>query len=82
MTREDVLKSIELAQKGDQSAKELIVKNNLGLVWSIVHRFKNNYYDKEDLFQIGCIGLMKAINNFDVHYGVQFSTYAYYYGGN
>ena len=76
MTREDVLKSIELAQKGDQSAKELIVKNNLGLVWSIVHRFKNNYYDKEDLFQIGCIGLMKAINNFDVHYGVQFSTYA------
>ena len=40
------------------------------------HRFKNNYYDKEDLFQIGCIGLMKAINNFDVHYGVQFSTYA------
>ena len=45
-------------------------------MWSIVHRFKNNYYDKEDLFQIGCIGLMKAINNFDVHYGVQFSTYA------
>ena len=76
MTREEVLSCIELAQEGDQSAKELIVKNNLGLVWSIVHRFKNNYYDKEDLFQIGCIGLMKAINNFDVHYGVQFSTYA------
>jgi len=46
------------------------------LVWSIVHRFKNSYYDKEDLFQIGCIGLMKAINNFNDAYNVQFSTYA------
>ena len=44
MTREEVLSCIELAQEGDQSAKELIVKNNLGLVWSIVHRFKNNYF--------------------------------------
>ena len=76
MNKEAVLNNIQLAQQGDEAAKELIVKNNLGLVWSIVHRFKNNYYDKEDLFQIGCIGLMKAINNFDVHYGVQFSTYA------
>ena len=74
MNKEAVLNNIQLAQQGDETAKELIVKNNLGLVWSIVHRFKNNYYDKEDLFQIGCIGLMKAINNFD--YGVQFSTYA------
>lgn len=62
--KEAVLNNIQLAQQGDETAKELIVKNNLGLVWSIVHRFKNNYYDKEDLFQIGCIGLMKAINNF------------------
>lgn len=61
---------------GDDLAKELVVSQNLGLVWSIVHRFKNNYYDKDDLFQIGCIGLMKAINNFDTSYGVQFSTYA------
>ena len=76
MNKEAVLNNIQLAQQGDETAKELIVKNNLGLVWSIVHRFKNNYYGKEDLFQIGCIGLMKAINNFDVHYGVQFSTYA------
>lgn len=76
MNKEDIFKYIQLAQQGDQSAKELVVKNNVGLVWSIVHRFKNNYYDKEDLFQIGCLGLMKAINNFDVKYGVQFSTYA------
>ena len=62
MNKEAVLNNIQLAQQGDEAAKELIVKNNLGLVWSIVHRFKNNYYDKEDLFQIGCIGLMKDIN--------------------
>lgn len=67
---------IQMAQNGDEQAKELVVSQNLGLVWSIVHRFKNNYYDKEDLFQIGCIGLMKAVNNFDTSYGVQFSTYA------
>lgn len=73
------LKTLDLLEKvrlGDEQAKEQVVKDNLGLVWSIVHRFKNNYYDKEDLFQIGCIGLMKAINHFDPSYKVQFSTYA------
>ena len=75
MNKEAVLNNIQLAQQGDETAKELIVKNNLGLVWSIVHRFKNNYYDKEDLFQIGCIGFMKDISNFYVHYGFYFSTY-------
>ena len=69
----DLLKLVHL---GDESAKEKVVNDNLGLVWSIVHRFKNTYYDKEDLFQIGCIGLMKAINHFDPSYNVQFSTYA------
>lgn len=67
---------IVLAQQGDEQAKAQVVKENVGLVWSMVHRFKNNFYDKEDLFQIGCIGLMKAINHFDVSYQVQFSTYA------
>ena len=76
MTKTETIHDIVLAQSGDEVAKERLVKNNIGLVWSIVHRFKNNYYDKEDLFQIGCIGIMKAINHFDVGYGVQFSTYA------
>lgn len=67
---------IVLAQQGDEQAKAKVVKENIGLVWSMVHRFKNNFYDKEDLFQIGCIGLMKAINHFDTSYDVQFSTYA------
>jgi RNA polymerase sigma-70 factor, sigma-B/F/G subfamily len=67
---------INLAKLGDDNAKDIVVKENLGLVWSIVHRFKNNFYDKEDLFQIGCVGLIKAINNFNDSYNVQFSTYA------
>ncbi len=67
---------VKVRSGGDEQAKEQVVKDNLGLVWSIVHRFKNSYYDKEDLFQIGCIGLMKAINHFDPSYNVQFSTYA------
>ena len=54
----DLLVKVRL---GDEQAKEQVVKDNLGLVWSIVHRFKNSYYDKEDLFQIGCIGLIILI---------------------
>ena len=76
MTPSKTLDLLEKVRLGDEQAKEEIVKENLGLVWSIVHRFKNSYYDKEDLFQIGCIGLMKAINHFDTSYQVQFSTYA------
>lgn len=76
MVKQNTLVLIQKVRDGDESAKDLIVEQNVGLVWSIVHRFKNNYYDKEDLFQIGCIGLMKAINNFDLSYNVQFSTYA------
>lgn len=76
MAQSKTLDLLELVRLGDESAKEQVVESNLGLVWSIVHRFKNSYYDKEDLFQIGCIGLMKAINNFDSSYNVQFSTYA------
>ncbi len=76
MASSKTLDLLEKVRSGDEQAKEEVVKDNLGLVWSIVHRFKNSYYDKEDLFQIGCIGLMKAINHFDPSYNVQFSTYA------
>ncbi|MFV0394840.1 MAG: SigB/SigF/SigG family RNA polymerase sigma factor [Coprobacillaceae bacterium] len=76
MAKVSTLELLEKVRSGDDHAKELVVNQNLGLVWSIVHRFKNNHYDKDDLFQIGCIGLMKAINNFDPTYKVQFSTYA------
>lgn len=67
---------LQKAQSGDEEAKSKLVEDNFGLVWSLVHRFKNSRYDNEDLFQIGCMGLVKAINNFDFSYNVQFSTYA------
>lgn len=63
-------------QQGDQGAKEELVKQNLGLVGSIVKRFEYRGHDKEELFQIGTIGLIKAIEKFDFTYEVAFSTYA------
>ena len=76
MANKNSVELIKLAQSGDEAALDQLVSQNVGLVWSIVHRFKNTYYDKEDLFQIGCVGLMKSIYNFDFSYNVQFSTYA------
>ena len=64
------------AQNNDEEAKTKLVNDNIFLVWSLVHRFNNSMYDKEELFQIGCYGLMKAINKFDISYDVTFSTYA------
>ncbi len=64
------------AQQGDPDAKEELVKQNLGLVGSIVKRFEHRGHDREELFQIGSIGLIKAIDKFDLTYGVAFSTYA------
>ena len=73
---DNVKEYIIRAQNNDEEAKELLVKENLSLVWSLVHRFNNSIYDKEELFQIGCVGLIKAINKFDTAYDVCFSTYA------
>ena len=62
--------------KGDKEARELYIKGNLRLVLSIIQRFSNSNENVDDLFQIGCIGLMKAIDNFDISQNVKFSTYA------
>ncbi len=67
---------LQKAQNGDRDAKEELVKRNLGLVGSIVKRFEHRGHDREELFQIGSIGLMKAIEKFDTTYEVAFSTYA------
>ena len=67
---------IERAKKGDKDALSVLIENNMGLVWSIVKRFQNRGYEAEDLFQIGCIGLIKAISKFNLSYDVKFSTYA------
>lgn len=61
---------------GSKVAKEKIVSDNMGLVWSIARRFMNRGYDLDDLYQIGCIGLLKAVDRFEIRFGVQFSTYA------
>lgn len=66
----------EKMKKGDKFAKEKISVSNLKLVLSILKRFRNKNEDIDDLFQIGCVGLVKAIDNFDLSYEVKFSTYA------
>jgi RNA polymerase sporulation-specific sigma factor len=65
-----------LQQKGDRSAREKLVNGNLRLVLSVIQRFNNRGEFVDDLFQVGCIGLMKAIDNFDLGQNVKFSTYA------
>ena len=67
---------LQQSRAGDRLAREAMIKNNMGLVWSIVRRFNNRGYEQEDLFQIGSIGLMKAIDKFDASFSVKFSTYA------
>lgn len=71
-----VFNLLEMAQKGDKKARDTLVEENVGLVWSIVKRFTNRGYEPEDLFQIGVIGLIKAIDYFNMDFEVKFSTYA------
>ena len=73
---EEVSVLIERSQSGDKEAREVLIEKNLGLVHHIVKRFLGRGYDPEDLFQIGVIGLMKAIDKFDLKLEVKFSTYA------
>ena len=67
---------ITRSQKGDKAAREELIENNLGLVHAVVRRFAGRGMESEDLFQIGVIGLIKAIDKFDLSYEVKFSTYA------
>lgn len=73
---DDTIKLIRMAHDGDKEARESLVMNNVGLVWSIVRHFSGRGYDLEDLFQIGSIGLLKAIDKFNLDFDVKFSTYA------
>lgn len=72
----DTIALISKAHEGDKAAREQLVMENVGLIWSIVKRFMNRGYEAEDLFQIGSIGLIKAIDKFDESFDVKFSTYA------
>ena len=67
---------LRAAQKGDEKAYEQVVLENNGLIWSIVRRYFGRGVDPDDLYQLGCIGFLKAIQGFDFTYGTSFSTYA------
>lgn len=73
---EDTMVLIERSHHGDKKAREQLVEENMGLIWSIVKRFTGRGTDMEDLFQIGAMGLIKAIDKFDTSFEVKFSTYA------
>lgn len=67
---------IRLAQAGDSEASEALVKENSGLIWSVARRFTGRGTEMDDLYQLGCLGFLKAVEGFDLDYGTQFSTYA------
>lgn len=73
---DETLKLLKLAKQGDDEAKNKLIENNSPLVKSIVKRYRNKGVEYEDLYQLGCVGFAKAINNFDESYNVKFSTYA------
>ncbi len=73
---DNLLELIKKAKDGDKVAQSYLVEKNIGLIWSVIKRFQNRGYETDDLFQIGSIGLIKAIQKFDESFDVKFSTYA------
>lgn len=67
---------IRQAQSGDREASEVLVQENSGLIWSVARRFIGRGTESDDLYQLGCLGFLKAVEGFDLEYGTQFSTYA------
>lgn len=76
LSNERMMELFSLMDAGDESAREEFIQGNLRLVLSVIQRFNNRGEHIDDLFQVGCIGLIKAIDNFDVNQNVRFSTYA------
>ncbi len=76
LSSEQMLELFRQYQAGDREARERLIYSNLRLVLSVIQRFSNRNESADDLFQVGCIGLMKAIDNFDLRFEVKFSTYA------
>ena len=75
LSNEEMMDLFKRAKQNDNKARELLVNGNLKLVLSILKKFNQVKENKDDLFQIGCVGLIKAIDNFDPSFGVKFSTY-------
>ena len=76
MCMDETMDLIRRAHAGDEEAREQLVMGNVGLVWSVARHYSGRGHDLEDLFQIGCIGLLKAVDKFDLGFQVRFSTYA------
>lgn len=74
MSRIDEL--IRMSQQGDSSASEALIEENSGLIWSVARRFIGRGAETDDLYQLGCMGFLKAVEGFDLKFGTQFSTYA------
>ena len=72
----DTITLLEAAQQGDNDACERLILDNSGLIWSVARRYYGRGVDPEDLYQLGCLGFLKAVRGFDLDYGTQFSTYA------
>ncbi len=72
----DTFALLERAQQGDKDACERVLTENTGLIWSVVKRYYGHGVEPDDLYQLGCLGFVKAIKGFDITYGTQFSTYA------
>lgn len=73
---EDIFDKLRLAKQGDRDASQKLVEENSGLIWSVARRFFGKGVDPDDLYQLGCVGFLKAIEGFDENYGTRFSTYA------
>ena len=72
----DTLDLLALAQQGDEEAAEKVLTSNSGLIWAVVRRYYGRGVEPDDLYQLGCLGFLKAVRGFDLSYGTQFSTYA------
>ena len=76
MSASETFALLEAAQQGDEEAGERVLRENNGLIWSVVRRYNGRGVEMDDLYQLGCIGFLKAVKGFDLTYGTQFSTYA------
>ena len=72
----DIFRDIQAAKGGDRETAGRLIEENSGLIWSIARRFSGRGVDADDLYQLGCVGFLKAIEGFDESYGTKFSTYA------
>ena len=72
----DLTELIRRSQSGDKAAGEQLITENSGLIWSVAKRFLGRGTEADDLYQLGCLGFLKAVEGFDLEYGTQFSTYA------